>query len=146
MLKRFKVLLFGTTLLSMASIAEVEAATKEWIGCPIKSFYAVDPGPMFSVSWSVTGEELVISFQADKILLGGGKGMMSASQLAQWAPYLDELRAAASQRVKLQVFYDDSTRVILAINVLYNQKCYEKSTTRPPNPANSSGRWSYHQW
>jgi hypothetical protein len=110
-------------LLNLAPLPEAVAATKEWTGCPVKSFYDVDPGQKLSVSWSVTGESRVVSFQADKILLGGGKAMMSASQLAQWTPYLDELRNAASQKIKVQIFYDDTTHVVLAINVIYNQGC-----------------------
>ena len=116
-------LLLGAGLLGLASLPHVEVAPKEWTGCPVRALYGVDPGPRFSVSWIVTGQKAVISFQADKIVMGGGKGMMSASQLAQWGPYLDELRNAASQKVKVQVVYDDATNAILGINVLYDQNC-----------------------
>lgn len=125
MLMRFSTitLLLGVTLLSTRPPADVETAPKQWTGCPVRSFYDVDAGPKFSVSWTVTGEAAAISFQADRILLGGGKGMMTPSQLAQWEPYLAELRNAASQRLKVLVFYDDVTHAIAAIDVLYDQKC-----------------------
>lgn len=119
---RFSALLIGAALLSFASLS-AEAATKNWIGCPVKSFYDVDTGPKLSVSWSVTGAAPVISFQATRIVFGGGKGLMTPAQLAQWTPYLDELREASSRKLKVQVFYDDVTKSILAIDTLYNTPC-----------------------
>jgi len=123
LLTRSSALFLVSALLCLLLPVQSEAATKQWIGCPEQSFYNVDPGPKLSVGWLVTGDTRIISFQIDKILLNGGKGMMSPGQLAAWAPYLDELRNAASQRVKVQIFYDDTTNVVTAIKVLYSQRC-----------------------
>ena len=65
----------------------------------------------------------VVAFQKDGIKLGGGKGMMSASEFLQWAPFFDELCNAASQKLKVRVYYDEATRNILTIIVLYNEHC-----------------------
>jgi hypothetical protein len=119
---RYSVLLLGAALLSVAAVP-AQAATKNWIGCPIKSYYDVDVGPKLSVSWTVTGQAAVISFQATRIVLGGGKGMMTPAQLAQWTSYLDELREASGKKLKVQVFYDDVTKSVIAIDTLYNTPC-----------------------
>jgi hypothetical protein len=123
MIVRFSVLCLGVAFLGLASVSPAQAATEDWTGCPVKSFYSVDPGPKLSVSWSVSGDRRVIAFHADKIVLGGGKGLMSSAQLARWEPLLGELRNAANQKVKVRVFYDDATRDVLGINVLYDQGC-----------------------
>jgi hypothetical protein len=120
---RFLGFLACVAFLGLGSMTQAHAATQDWTGCPVKSFYSVDPGPKLSVSWSVTGDRRVIAFHADKIVLGGGKGMMAPAQLTRWEPLLNELRNAASQKVKVRVFYDDDTRDVLGINVLYDQGC-----------------------
>jgi hypothetical protein len=123
MMQRFAGFLMFVACLGLASTPQARAATQDWTGCAVTSYYSVDPGPKLSTSWSVSGERRVIAFHADKIVLGGGKGLMSPAQFARWDPILSELRNAASQKVKVRVFYDDATRDVLGINVLYDQGC-----------------------
>lgn len=121
-LKSLAIVMAG--MLAVAFLAlPAHAATKNWIGCPISSSYSVDPGPRYSVSWVVSGERRVIAFQQDKILLGGGKGMMTLGQLNQWKHVLDGLNTAAAAKVKVAVYYDDVSGHVLTIAARYNQTC-----------------------
>lgn len=121
--KRSARFLVPVAILAASASLTAHAGTKNWMGCPITSFYGVDPGPKFSVSWSVSGEPAVISFQRDRIQLGGGKGMMTLGQLNQWKHFLDELRTAAVAKVKVQVYYDEASRRVLSIVARYNRSC-----------------------
>ena len=110
--------------LSIIAIPQpVQAAKKNWTGCPVSSTYGVDPGPLFSVSWVVSGERRVIAFQQDHIKLGGGKGKMNLGQLNRWKAILEQLRTAAAKKVKVTVYYDDANRHVTAVIAHWNQNC-----------------------
>ena len=66
--------LLSSLAIAFLDASYVSAETKNWIGCPVQSINSIDPGPRLSVSWSITGMPPIVSFQADKILLGGGSG------------------------------------------------------------------------
>ena len=100
-----------------------QATIKNWTGCPVSSTYSVDPGPRFSVSWVVSGERRVISFQPDQIILGGGKGNMTLGQLNRWKHILEQLRTAATKNVKVTIYYDDETRKVRTVIARWNENC-----------------------
>ena len=117
-------LMLSMLTIGMTSIAKpAQAVTKNWTGCPVSSTYGVDPGPRFSVSWVVSGENRVIAFQGDHIKLGAGKGNMTLAQLDRWKYILEQLRTAAAKKIKVTVYYDDETRHVKAVIARWNQNC-----------------------
>lgn len=111
-------------VISICSIPQpVQAATKNWTGCPISSTHSVYPGPKFGVSWVVSGVNWVIAFQPDYIKLGGGAGSMTLGQLNRWTSILEQLRTAAEKKVKVTIYYIDTTKHVKGVKVRWNKPC-----------------------
>jgi hypothetical protein len=99
------------------------AEAASFAGCPISGQTDIRNGPRISISWIIEGDARNIAFGPTGIQLGGGIGNMTAAEAAFYEPVLADLRAAASARRKVTVFYDSSNRAITAIRVNWNDAC-----------------------
>lgn len=120
-------LVAGIFLIGTVHLGEASAGNQ--ILCPSHSNIIHNPSTgNFAMSWGVGTTAsgigtMAVVFTPTKLLLGGGMVDLSRAQLEYWKLIIDELRAASEKRVRVQVFFNDQTKEITTLQVLYYQPC-----------------------
>jgi hypothetical protein len=105
----------------MGSIAH--AALENATECPMGAWTDWSTGTGVSISWSFTGISPVVSFQPNRIVFGGGIAPLTPAQVQKYAPTLDNLRAAATAKRKVTIYWDNVNHTVPAIIVRWDQSC-----------------------
>ncbi|TYB82190.1 hypothetical protein [Maritimibacter fusiformis] len=100
-----------------------QAASQNATGRPNGAWTDWSTGSGVSISWSFQGIGAVIAFHPDRIVYGGGIAPLSPGQVNRYAPTLDNLRAAATARRAVTIYWDDATNTVGTIIVRWNQPC-----------------------
>lgn len=105
------------TYLTNAGVLDTEAT-----GCPVGAGTSWS-GKQVSISWAVTGIRASMVFQPKQIVIGGRAALLTPVQVQAYAPILDNLRAAASARRKVTIYWDEATMVVSMIYVRWDLSC-----------------------
>jgi hypothetical protein len=65
----------------------------------------------------------VVSFQPNRIVFGGGIAPLTPAQVQKYEPTLDNLRAAATAKRKVTIYWDNVNHTVPAIIVRWDQSC-----------------------
>ncbi|MBY0422582.1 MAG: hypothetical protein K2Q06_09780 [Parvularculaceae bacterium] len=116
--------ILAATALTMAATA-ASAATKNGTGCPAGAWTDYSAPGGVSISWSFSGATIpaVVAFQPTRMVMGGGVAPLTPTQVANWSPTLDNLRAAAQAQRQVSVFWDDVTKTVSTVIVRWQQPC-----------------------
>ena len=94
------------------------------IVCPTHSNFNHNPSNgSFALSWGLGVGGTSVVFLPTKLVLGGNMGQLSREHLEFWRPIIEELRAASEKRARIQIFFNDQTKEITALQALYYQPC-----------------------
>ena len=107
----------------LAGAASAQAAQQNFTACPAGAWTDWAAGQTVSISWVFEGNGVSIAFQPTRIVYGGGLSPLTPAQAAAYAPALDNLRAAATARRKVSVYYDDASKTVSTFIVRWNQPC-----------------------
>ena len=99
----------------MATGSVAHAASENATECPAGAWTDWSTGTGVSISWSFTGISPVVAFHPDRIVFGGGIGPLTPAQVQKYAPTLDNLRAAATARRKVTIYWDSVNHIVSTI-------------------------------
>lgn len=116
-----KIAVFTAAIL-LGACGAASAATQSATGCP-GGAWSTFSGLNVSISWSLVGVGPVIAFQPTRVVWGGGIAPLTPAQADAYASTLDNLRAAATARRKVIVYYDDVSKTVSTIIVRWDQPC-----------------------
>ena len=95
------------------------AALENATDCPAGAWTDWSTGTGVSISWSFTGISPVVSFQPNRIVFAP----LTPAQVQKYEPTLDNLRAAATARKKVTIYWDNVNHTVSTIIVRWDQSC-----------------------
>ncbi len=71
------------------------------------------------------GSHVTINFTPTAMVLNGSGAAqrLQRSQLDSWRPVIEELRAAAANRIQIRVSFDAKSKNVTDLQLLYSQRC-----------------------
>lgn len=83
-------------------------------GAPLSKPSSVPPGTRATLNLTPTGIVLDAA---------GGAQRLPRAQFESWRPLIEELRTAAANRVLIRVAFDEKSKAVSEVQLLYSQRC-----------------------
>ena len=110
--------------LSFGPVPMGESARVSHTGCITRFEHRLSgTGDRVVVAMRVGNKLFIFQEKMGKIKQGGRLKWITSSVLAAWEPVLAQFRAAAVAKVKVRLWYDDSSKWVKDFFIQFNQPC-----------------------
>ena len=81
--------------------------------------------PLSKPSGVLPGTHVTLNFAPTGIVLDAAAGAqrMQRAQLDSWRPVIEELRTAAANKILIRVSFDEKSKAVTGLQLLYSQRC-----------------------